>query len=42
MDYNLTGEGAMLYLPVFQPGALFFLGDGHAAMGDGRTDRCRP
>ena len=24
-----------LYLPVFHPGALFFLGDGHAAMGDG-------
>jgi amidase len=24
-----------LLLPVFQPGALFSLGDGHAAMGDG-------
>ena len=35
MDYNLMGEGMTLYLPVFQPGALFFLGDGHAAMGDG-------
>lgn len=35
MDYNQMGEGATLYLPVFQPGALFFLGDGHAAMGDG-------
>jgi acetamidase/formamidase len=35
MDYNQMGEGMTLYLPVFQPGALFFLGDGHAAMGDG-------
>jgi acetamidase/formamidase len=24
-----------LYFPVFQPGALLFLGDGHAAQGDG-------
>jgi acetamidase/formamidase len=35
MDYNQMGEGATLMLPVYQPGALFFLGDGHAAMGDG-------
>ncbi len=35
MDYNQMIEGAILYLPVFQPGALFSLGDGHAAMGDG-------
>ncbi len=35
MDYNQMGEGMTLYLPVFHPGALFFLGDGHAAMGDG-------
>jgi amidase len=35
MDYNQMGEGATLYLPVFHPGALFSLGDGHAAMGDG-------
>lgn len=34
MDYNQMGEGATLMLPVFHPGALFFLGDGHAAMGD--------
>jgi acetamidase/formamidase len=34
MDYNQMNEGAILMLPVFQPGALFFLGDGHAAMGD--------
>lgn len=35
MDYNQMGEGMTLYLPVYHPGALFFLGDGHAAMGDG-------
>ena len=35
MDYNQFGEGATLYIPVFQPGALLFLGDGHAAEGDG-------
>ena len=35
MDYNQLREGATLYLPVFQPGALLFVGDGHAAQGDG-------
>jgi amidase len=35
MDYSEMREGTTLYLPVFQPGALFFLGDGHAAQGDG-------
>ena len=35
MDYNQNREGATLYLPVNQPGALLFLGDGHAAQGDG-------
>jgi len=35
MDYNEMREGTTVYLPVFQPGALFFLGDGHAAQGDG-------
>ena len=35
MDYNQIREGATLYLPVFQPGALLFVGDGHAAQGDG-------
>jgi acetamidase/formamidase len=35
MDYNEIREGVTLYLPVFQPGALLFLGDGHAAQGDG-------
>jgi acetamidase/formamidase len=35
MDYNQMTEGVTLYLPVFHPGALLFLGDGHAAQGDG-------
>jgi len=35
MDYNEIVEGATLYLPVFHPGALFFLGDGHALQADG-------
>jgi len=37
MDLNLIGEGATVYLPVFQPGAMLFLGDGHALQGDGET-----
>src|SRR5262245_22715152 len=35
MDYNRLREGVRLYLPVSQLGALLFLGDGHAAQGDG-------
>ncbi len=35
LDYNRNGEGTTLYFPVFHPGALFVLGDAHAAMGDG-------
>lgn len=35
MDTKLIKEGATLYLPIFQKGALFALGDLHAAMGDG-------
>ena len=30
MDYNEVAEGATVVLPVFHPGALLFLGDGHA------------
>jgi amidase len=37
MDYNGMGAGATLMLPVFEPGALFFLGDGHARQGDGEV-----
>ena len=35
MDYNEFREGVTIYFPVYQPGALLFLGDGHAAQGDG-------
>jgi amidase len=35
MDYNQIREGTTVYLPVAHPGALLFLGDGHAAQGDG-------
>jgi acetamidase/formamidase len=35
LDYNEVREGTTIYLPVFQPGALLFMGDGHAAQGDG-------
>ena len=35
MDYNQIREGTTVYLPVFAPGALLFIGDGHAAQGDG-------
>ncbi len=37
MDYNGMGAGATVMLPVFEPGALFFLGDGHATQGDGEV-----
>lgn len=35
MDYRGFRAGATVYLPVEVPGALFFLGDGHAIQGDG-------
>src|SRR5260370_12488916 len=35
MDYNQIREGVTLYLPVYHPGALLFVGDGHAAEGAG-------
>jgi amidase len=35
MDYNRIREGTAVYLPIFHPGALLLVGDGHAAQGDG-------
>lgn len=35
MDNKMVAQGATLYFPVFVEGALFSLGDFHAAMGDG-------
>jgi acetamidase/formamidase len=37
MDYNGMGAGATVMLPVNEPGALLFLGDGHARQGDGEV-----
>lgn len=37
MDFNGIVEDVTVYLPVFQPGALLYLGDGHALQGDGET-----
>jgi acetamidase/formamidase len=35
MDFNEIVEGATVYLPVSVPGALLYVGDGHAVQGDG-------
>lgn len=39
MDFNQIVEGTTVYLPVSQPGALLYLGDAHAAQGDGETSQ---
>ena len=38
MDFNEIVEGVTVYLPVNRPGALLFVGDGHAAQGDGELN----
>ena len=38
MDFNEIVEGATVYLPVNTPGALLYLGDAHAAQGDGELN----
>jgi acetamidase/formamidase len=38
MDFNEVAEGATVYLPVFVPGALLYVGDAHAAQGDGELN----
>jgi amidase len=38
MDFNELVEGATLYLPVNVPGAFLYIGDGHAAQGDGELN----
>ena len=35
LDYNEIVEGSTVILPVYHPGALLFIGDGHALQGDG-------
>ncbi|WP_333586133.1 acetamidase/formamidase family protein [Phenylobacterium sp.] len=37
MDLNRLLVGSTLYLPVFNPGALFYTGDSHAVQGDGEV-----
>lgn len=37
IDNKELTAGAVLYLPVFEPGGLFSAGDGHAAQGDGEV-----
>ncbi len=37
MDYASMGAGVKLMLPVNEPGALLFLGDGHARQGEGEV-----
>lgn len=38
MDFNRSVAGVTWQFPVYEPGALLFLGDGHAAQGDGEVD----
>lgn len=39
LDNKELVVGSTLYIPVFVPGALFEIGDGHAAQGDGEVDQ---
>lgn len=38
IDFRHLTAGSILYLPVFNDGALFYTGDGHAVQGDGEVD----
>jgi acetamidase/formamidase len=38
MDFNEIVEGTTVYLPVANPGALLYVGDGHAVQGDGEIN----
>ncbi|MBO9660999.1 MAG: acetamidase/formamidase family protein, partial [Chitinophagaceae bacterium] len=38
MDFRFVTAGATVYLPVNHPGAILYLGDGHAAQGDGELN----
>jgi amidase len=38
MDFRQNTTGATVFIPVFHPGALLYLGDGHAAQGDGELN----
>ena len=38
MDFNEIVEGVTVCLPIAQPGALLYVGDGHAVQGDGELN----
>jgi len=38
MDFNRVTKNASVYLPVYNKGGLLYLGDGHAAQGDGEIN----
>lgn len=38
LDNRHLGAGARVFLPIFVPGALFSVGDGHSAQGDGEVN----
>jgi len=38
LDFRYNTTGSTIYLPVFHPGGLLYLGDGHAAQGDGELN----
>ncbi|MBS2021991.1 MAG: acetamidase/formamidase family protein [Deltaproteobacteria bacterium] len=38
LDFNEITQGATVFLPVRNPGALLYFGDGHAAQGDGELN----
>ena len=38
LDFSLITKGATVYLPVYHSGGLLYLGDGHAAQGDGELN----
>ncbi len=40
MDCRKIGKGSILYLPIYVEGALLFMGDLHALMGDGEVFIC--
>ena len=38
LDFNRITKGSTVYLPVYHEGALLYVGDGHAAQGDGELN----
>lgn len=40
MDFSKITKNASVYLPVYHKGGLLYIGDGHAAQGDGEINLC--